>query len=51
MRVERMIMRIARMMMRGDLQKTVRGEQAAKAPDKSQVLRQAMRLMRRSGRL
>lgn len=51
MRAERIIMMVARLVMRGGLQKMARGETAAKAPNKSQLMRQAMRLMRRSGRL
>ena len=51
MRAERIIMMVARMIMRGGLQKMARGETAAKAPNKSQMMRQAARMMRRSGKL
>ena len=50
MRVERLVMRLVRMVMRGDFQKMARGETAAKAPDKKQLARQAMRMARRAGR-
>ena len=51
MNAERIIMRIARMLMRGDLTKMARGETAAKAPDKNRLKREAMRMARRAGRL
>ena len=54
MNAERIIMMIARMAMRGglgNLGKMARGETAAKAPDKGRLLRQAMRMARRGGRL
>ena len=54
MNAERIIMRLVRMVMRGglgNLGKMARGETAAKAPDKSQLARQAMRMARRMGRM
>ena len=50
MKVERLVMRLVRMVMRGDLQKMARGETTAKAPDKKRLARQAMRMARRAGR-
>ena len=54
MNAERIIIRLARMVMRGglgNLGKMARGETAAKAPNKKQLTRQAMRMMRRMGRI
>lgn len=51
MRPERIIMRIIRMIQRGDLQKMAQGKTAAKAPDKNRIMREAMRMARRVGRL
>lgn len=51
MNAERLLMRLARMFMRGDLQKMAQGKTAAKAPDTKRLKREAMRMARRAGRL
>ncbi|MXQ07082.1 hypothetical protein GQ651_04410 [Alphaproteobacteria bacterium GH1-50] len=54
MSAERIILSIARMVMRGglgNLGKMARGETVSKAPDRSQLTRQAMRILRRVGRM
>ena len=51
MTLERIVLRLLRMAMRGNLGKMARGETSAKPPDRSQLARQAMRILRRVGRM
>ena len=51
MNAERLLMRLVRMFMRGDIQKMARGETAVKAPDTKRLKREAMGMARRAGRL
>ena len=50
MNAERLLMRLMRMFMRGDLTKMARGQTTTKAPDTKRLKREAMRMARRAGR-